>query len=260
MSAHRRWPATLFVLAALLGAGPMIRIATGQCRAGQRPVRVADMIAMTEIAFPGPESGAHPDVPGLFSPDGSRFAVVLHRGDLNRNTNVYTLLVYSTRKAFQSPRPLATVRMASDSNLPGIGDLRWLADSRTLLFLGEKPKLPAQIYSLDVVKGAVRRLTDQPKAVVAFDSSADGRTVVFETDPAPEDIVETPGALRDGFVVAGEALTTLLLSGSSTPDATAFSSRDLYLMTGSRQPSRIGVREGVWPLLTLSPRLPAAAA
>jgi hypothetical protein len=143
----------------------MIRIATGQCRAGQRPVRVADTIAMTEIAFPGPESGAHPDVPGLFSPDGSRFAVVLHRGDLNRNTNVYTLLVYSTRKAFQSPRPLATVRMASDSNLPGIGDLRWLADSRTLLFLGEKPKLPAQIYSLDVVKGAVP----------AADRSAQGR-------------------------------------------------------------------------------------
>jgi dipeptidyl aminopeptidase/acylaminoacyl peptidase len=215
-------------------------------------VAVSDAIEMTEVSPPEPDSSADPDAPGLFSPDGSRFAVVLRKGDLNANTNIYSLLIFSTRTAFATQKPLAIVKMSSNSNLPAIADLRWLTDGRTLLFLGERPDSPAQIYSFNLDTRALRRLTSQPTSIVAYDASDDGRTILFEADPTPKDILRTPETLRTGFVVAGEELSSLLFSGSRTSDSMAFDSRDLFLMTDAKPPKKIAIEDGVWPILTLS--------
>lgn len=225
---------------------------SAQCRADQRRVAVADTIEMTEVAPPEPESGAHPDSIGSFSPDGHHFAVVLKRGVLRNNTNVYTLLIFSTWAAFHSSKPESTVTMSSNSNRPGIADLRWLKGSHTLLFLGEEQDAPAQIYSFDLRTRRLKRLTHQATSVVRYDASDDGRVIVFEAEPTPRNIVDTPATRRSGFLVSGEELSTILFSGYRTAQSMAFIGRQLFVMTEGGKPRRIAAQDAIWPFLTLS--------
>lgn len=220
------------------------------CRSDQRLVTVADSIEMTEIATPSQQSGADPVA--LFSPDGLHFAIVLTKGDLGANTNVYTLMIFATRVAPKSRRPEAVVTMASNSNLPAISDLVWLKNSRTLLFLGEKPNSPAQIYSFSIVTKKLRALTHHPRSIVSYSASDDAGTIVFEADPAPVDIVRTPRTLRDGFVVDGQELTSILFSGYRNRQSMDFMSRDLFVQVGPNQPKKVALEDAVWPLHTLS--------
>jgi dipeptidyl aminopeptidase/acylaminoacyl peptidase len=223
-----------------------------QCSPDRRHVNVADSIEMTEIVPPRLQSGRESDSAALFSPDRRKFAVILKKGDLKTNTNLYTLLVFSTDRAFESHSAEAKVRMSSNSNEPGISDLVWLKDSQTLLFLGEQPNEPAQIYSFSTTEGRLRRLTNHPTSIVSFSSSDDGATIAFEAEPFPRDVVRTPLTLRNGFVVRGEELSSILFSGYNNQRSMATTSRDLFLMNGSNRPKRIELEDGVFPFLTLS--------
>lgn len=222
-----------------------------QCRSDQRRVTVADSITMTEIAPPEPESGAHPDAVGSFSPDGRHFATVVRKGDLGGNTNVYTLLLFSTRAVFATHKPEASVTMASNSNYPAIADLHWLRNGQNLLFLGEEPGTAAQVYSFDLVTRRLKRLTSHATSVVAFDASDDGRVIVFEAEPRPKDLLVAPPTRRHGFVVHGEELSTILFSGYRNSQSMAFSGRDLFVLTNGVARSVHG-ENAIWPFLTLS--------
>src|SRR5260370_9971811 len=69
----------------------------------QRPITVADVVAMTRLEdtsfISGNMSIAH------FSPDGRRFVVVIRKGNLQRKTNDFSLLLYSTADALHSLKP-----------------------------------------------------------------------------------------------------------------------------------------------------------
>src|SRR6266487_2201883 len=67
----------------------------------KRPVTVADSIRMTQLA--GGACGRTGSAE--FSPDGKRFTMVLRRGNLEQNTNDYSLLLFDTSEVFSSPRP-----------------------------------------------------------------------------------------------------------------------------------------------------------
>src|SRR5260221_6287312 len=70
----------------------------------QRPVKVADAIRMTRLADTSYENGlSSKGIVAKFSPDGLRFVVVLRRGNLEGNTNEYSLLLFETAEAFHSP-------------------------------------------------------------------------------------------------------------------------------------------------------------
>ncbi|MFP5227306.1 MAG: hypothetical protein ACLGXA_06720 [Acidobacteriota bacterium] len=213
---------------------------------------MADGIAMGEFAAPVPALLPTPDQPGLFSPDGSRFAAIISRGDLSNNTVRYTLFVFSTVAVYRySRRPLASLTMASNSNDPAIADLHWLPDNRTLLFLGENPDTRAQIYSFNSGTRQLRLLTHQPTSIVRFDASDDGRVLVFEADPLRTDFVHTADTARHGFRVDGEALSTLLLSGSRFDPSESFESRALFVMIDDGKPRRVPLRAGIWPFMSL---------
>ena len=107
-------------------AGPFPFRCVAQCRTGQRRVTVADGIVMGEFAPPVPALFPEPDAPGLFSPDGSRFAAILSRGDLSNDTVRYTLFVFSTRDAFRTQKPLTSLtrtirRLPACTGFPTIG-------------------------------------------------------------------------------------------------------------------------------------------
>ncbi len=72
----------------------------------KRPVTVADSIQMTRLGDPSYTDGAPSNgIVAKFSPDGKHFVVVLKKGNLEVNTNEYSLVLFQTAEVFQSPKP-----------------------------------------------------------------------------------------------------------------------------------------------------------
>jgi dipeptidyl aminopeptidase/acylaminoacyl peptidase len=217
-----------------------------QCSVGRRPVTVADSIEMTELTQQDEGSAA------VFSPSGDRFAIVLLKGRLADNTNLSTMEVFSVAQVFHSKTPNAVVKFASSSNLPGISNVIWLTDNQTLLFIGERGSKPAQIYAYSVAHKRLRRLTNQATSILNFSASEDGKTIVYVAQPAVRNIVRNQQTLRNGFVVRGQELTSLLFSGYRTQEAMNSTSRELYQLVGSGPPKRVEVQDAVWNAMPLS--------
>src|SRR5438876_8215280 len=102
----------------------------------RRPMTVPDMIEMTTFGSQPP--GSVPKDIDVQSPDGRLHAVVVRRGDLAHNTNVFSLLVLSGDQLLTTPKPDTVLTLVSSSNRPAISHLKWLSDNRTLAFLGER--------------------------------------------------------------------------------------------------------------------------
>ena len=112
----------------LAGAGSALWSQTPAADTGRRTMTVADIIRMT--TFGSQPHGYLPEDLDVPSPDGRLHAVVVKRGDVERNTNVYSLLVFKSEALFAGPKPDTLLTLASSSNRPAIGHVRWLADSR----------------------------------------------------------------------------------------------------------------------------------
>src|SRR6266567_3314626 len=138
----------------LAGASSELGGQTPAPNATRRPMTVADIVNMT--TFGSRPHGWLPEDLDVPSPDGRLHAVVVKRGDVERNTNVFSLLVFKSEELFARPKSDTVFTLASSSNRSAIGHLRWLADSRTLVFLGEHPGELPQVYTLDL---GARRIT-----------------------------------------------------------------------------------------------------
>ena len=143
-------------------------------------VSIRDAIGMVRIPqYVGPVA--------TFSPDGSRFAAVSWHGDLERNVNVYDLLVFRSvgsgkEKRFDAGQRIATLEFAGDTvdqAAVAIGHLTFLRDNRTVVFLGRQGESPAQVYSVDAETRELRKLTDHPSAVVNYAIGPDGSLRLF---------------------------------------------------------------------------------
>ena len=97
-------------------------------------VSIADCVGMTILVDPGyflglPSSGRT----ATFSPDGKRFTVVLRKGDIKRNLNVYLLLLFETEHP-TTPQNHLVLELTSSSNQDAISQIRWLNDNKTVAF------------------------------------------------------------------------------------------------------------------------------
>src|SRR5260370_33269527 len=177
----------------------------------RRIIKAADAIEMTRLADPDyfnglPSKGhvAH------FSPDGKHFVVLVRKGYLENNTNEVSLLLYETADALHSPKPNPLLKMASSSNRAAIANIRWLADSETLAFLGENANEVAQIYSLNIGTKLLRKLTIHPTPITSFDIAEDGREVVFAAEPRSKKKLETNQERNEGTVITTSSLEAAL--------------------------------------------------
>src|SRR6266849_11209924 len=122
----------------------------------KRPITVVDVVEMTRLEdtsfISGNSSFAH------FSPDGTKFVVLLRKGNLERKTNDYSLLLYETADAFHSPKPDLLLKMSSSSSRDGITKVRWLSDSETIVFLGENPDEKSQVYTFNLASRRLEKL------------------------------------------------------------------------------------------------------
>src|SRR5437762_10034775 len=101
-----RWLYPFFVSLPLI-AWPLNAPAQSQASKNQsstHSITVRDAIELTRLADPDyfHNSGSKGRVP-LFSPDGKLFLILLRKGNLEKNTNEFSLLLYRTAEALRSP-------------------------------------------------------------------------------------------------------------------------------------------------------------
>ena len=114
----------------------------------RRGVTVADVIEMTQIVT------LDDDPLASFSPDGTRVIVVVKKGNFRDNTNEYSILLWKTKELMSGVPPRSLLTLGSSSTRPAIRHVRWLADSKTILFLGESTGELQQVHSLDTERSS----------------------------------------------------------------------------------------------------------
>jgi hypothetical protein len=191
----------------------------------KRPVTVPDSIRMTRLGDPKYTDGApSKGLVAKFSPDGKRFVVVLRKGNLETNTNEYSLILFETDKVFRSPNPRVLVSMASSSNRPAIQNVVWLDDNDTILFLGENPRETTQLYSLKCSSKELMKLTNHATNLSSFVAATKGGKIVFAAE-SPEVSFVNENSARQGITVTSEALDDLIAGkhgGGEFDDHTLF--------------------------------------
>ncbi len=167
----------------------------------------ADVIEMTQLADRPSEASDVSD-PIKFSPDGSQFVILVKRGNLDQNTNDFSLLLFRTGGTLHSAPPETLAKFSSDSSRPGIQRLAWL-DNETLSFLGEHPGERQQIYKLNCRTKELNQLTHYSGGILNYSLSSDGRAIVFLAEPQEEAIL-TDRVRRTGILVSDQDLLDLV--------------------------------------------------
>ena len=220
---------------------------------GKRPVTVADSIRMTRFGDPQYTDGApSKGLVAKFSPDGKRFVVVLRKGNLETNTNEYSLILFETDEVFRSPNPRVLLSMSSSSNRPAIQNVVWMDDNDTILFLGENPGETTQLYSLQCSSKELKKLTNHATNLSSFVAAAKGGEIVFAAEN-PEVSFVNENSARQGINVTSEALADLIAGkhgGGEYDDHTLF-----IKQAGSEAEARITTEGRVGPFseMSLSP-------
>ena len=176
----------------------------------KRAVTVADSIQMTGVGDPdfasdGPTKGTL----AQFSPNGKQFVVVLKKGNLQDNTNEYSIVLFKTAEALRSPTPRLVVSMSSSSNRPAIQDVVWLNDNDTLLFLGERPGETSQLYSIQCSSGRLTKLTHHAANLASFVTTLSGDQIAYVAENQDSSLMND-GVSRNGFIVTNQDLTDLI--------------------------------------------------
>ncbi len=177
----------------------------------RRLITVADVIGLASFGSRPPGYGTDIDVP---SPDGRLHAVVIKRGDVARNVNLFSLLLFRTDSLFNHPTPDTLLSLASSSNRPAIGSVHWLADNRTVVFLGERPSELPQVYALDIRTRQLTAQTHQTTEITHFDVAPTGNAIVYTARAA----VDTSAYLMmraRGFVLKPGRFVGDVLTGVS---------------------------------------------
>ena len=170
----------------------------------RRPVTVDDCIQMqvSADALQGRPIAHH-------SPDGKKFVTTLRKGNLEQNTNEYTLLLWNTDELLHSPSPRAILSLSSSSNRPGIQDVKWLSDNETIAFLGEHPGELQQIYILNIRTRLLKKLTNHPTNLISYSINAQGDKIAYLAEKPAKNIWDDK-SLKRGVIVSTQPLRQLL--------------------------------------------------
>ncbi len=214
----------------------------------KRPPTVADSIEMNMIASDAYYSGySLVGSVANFSPDGSKFVIVLRKGNLEQNTNEYSILLWRTSSVFQAPTPEVLLTMASSSNREAIDQVIWLDDNETLAFLGEHPGENRGLYTLDIRTRMLRRLSNHPTNVLRYGITSDGKEFAFTAEEPIETLVDKK-SFREGFAVSMESLPDLMIGtkgGDRGPPR-------LFVQSGQSSSRLISIEGGI-PWRNFSP-------
>jgi len=170
---------------------------------------VADIIQMATF---GSQPWARSPDADVLSADGRLHAVVLKRGDIEHNTNVFSLLVFRTDALFTQPMQDTVMALSSSSNRPAISHVTWLGDNHTLAFLGEGPRELAQVYTVDIRTRHVTQLTRHATEITTYDISPSGGVIVYYARQAA-DTSGYPIMRERGFALRPTQLVSEVIQG-----------------------------------------------
>ena len=187
---------------------------------------------------------------GLFSPDRKRFIIVVKKGNIERNTVDYSLLLFRTKSVFQSPKPQVLLKMSSSSNRDAITQMKWLNDNRTVVFLGERPSETPEVYSVNVETKLLKNLTNHSTPVVAYDISDDGGVIVYEA--AAKSKVEQVKSRKSGIVITTQSPSAFFKCDCSPDRESDGVGKELFVLKNGRGTSRIPLSDFVTESQTLS--------
>jgi dipeptidyl aminopeptidase/acylaminoacyl peptidase len=187
----------------------------------KRPLTVADVIRMTRIAG---TARAKENYGGslwkdfaFFSPNKKKFVIVLKRGNLEKNENDYSMVLFQTDKLFDHAVPKTLVSFASSSNREAINDVTWLDDNDTIMFLGEHPNETTQLYTVQCSSGTIRKLTNERTSINSYATTPTGNDVSYLTYPPLKPLLDK-SVPQTGFHVTSELLSGLLGDSSQVYD------------------------------------------
>jgi dipeptidyl aminopeptidase/acylaminoacyl peptidase len=226
----------------------------------RRPVTVRDVISMKRLGLPdnvlsGPV-GPIRDLAVSFSPDGKRFVVILKKGNLDQDTNDYSVLLYHTSQALSSPQPEVLFTLSSSSNREAVRNIKWLADSETLAFIGEDLGELPQVYEYSVPKNRLDKVTTHPTAVVAYEISADGKTILFEADPAAQNFGNSGIGNAAAITITTQGIIEILAGDSAGFKPTTTQGEQLFLLRNGQAEIPVPLEDVIYaglPPLSLSP-------
>ncbi len=200
----------VFLLCSLLivAKGSVNVLAQGQNR--KRPVSVVDCIQMSKLGAPEYWRGGFPEG-GIaqFSPDMRKFVVLLRKGNLEENTNEYSLNLWQTDDVFNSAGPVVLLTMSSSSNREAITDVTWLDDNETVAFLGEQPGEQRQLYTFNVRTQALKKLTNHPTSLTSYNMTPRGDQIAYVAEE-PAESMWNKKTRREGFPISNEVLSNLV--------------------------------------------------
>jgi len=175
----------------------------------QRLITAADAIRMTTLGDSDYHAGAS-SYGGIakLSPDKKKAVIVLRKGNLDQNTNEYSLLIWDTETVFTAPRPSVPLTMSSSSNREGITDVRWFGNE-ILTFLGESPGERRQVYAFNIRSHELRKLTNHPTDVNSYSMNARGDEIAF-IGQVPFKSLWDDNARRNGIVVSRQSIPDLI--------------------------------------------------
>lgn len=205
-----------------------------------RPITVADIIQLNRVqTLVGSQIAS-------FSPDGTRFVILLSKGNIENNTNDYVLKLFRTRDITLSPTPRILASLSSSSNRPAIQEVKWL-DDRSIAFLGEHPGEEQQLYVIDADSGDITRLTDHRTGLTAYTIAPNGDTFFIAENPVLPLLNDT--TRRDGIVVTKQVLSDLI---SLRGQREAEEHETLFVERNGRDPVPVQV-DGINPVSSIYP-------
>jgi dipeptidyl aminopeptidase/acylaminoacyl peptidase len=144
-----------------------------------------------------------------FSPDGNHFVVILKKGNLEANTNEYSLVLFQTAEVFQSPDPRVLLSLVSSSNRPAIDNVLWMDDNDTILFLGERAGEQTALYSVKCSSKELTKVTSHAYNLTSFVTTAGGEVIVYGAE-SPVSTFLTESVARKGIAITGESVDDLI--------------------------------------------------
>jgi hypothetical protein len=171
--AHRRVLVAWLLLAVLDTLSTACADDSGSAK---RPFTVRDSIAWTYLLPFSPE-GEHAQRVALWSPDHSHFVVQTRRGDLERNVNVNSLLLFNADEvrnyirshlpAEKAPVPRVLMSVDASRDEESLTNIEWLGNSE-VGFIAKAADGRMQAFAADIHSGTWRQITHSDTYTVAF--------------------------------------------------------------------------------------------
>ena len=210
----RRWPVKTCVL-------PLLLVISSHGL--DRRFTVEDDVRLTQI-----------DVV-TFSPDNRYFVVVSQHGRIEIDRPESCLRVYRSEDARRSlsqtkiPGPVWNLCRSAHAEGPNIQDVRWLRDSRGLVFLGKTSAGNEQLFLADVSTRNLESLTPAAQDVTGFDVRSHERFVYTALSPEIGQSLEKKGASA-AIVGTGKPLSSLMPARANrVPDIWDYDLSELWV-------------------------------